>query len=140
MHETTVDIEVINDNGIMLFVDGRHSKTVRNYKIVTLENSGFPNTKFICEFYAVVTVTFTKSGNKITTINSTGFNTENLQYQYGYENVRIPTYVASDGSSCGATANYDIYRWFEIGVDNVSIPFKFVKNCVDSVVAYSSDY
>ena len=59
-------------------------------------------------------------------------------------NDQIPTYVAADGSSCGATVNYDIYRWLDIDLPHagitIPIPVKFVKNCVDNVIAYSADY
>src|SRR5699024_11894447 len=68
-----------------------------------------------------------------TLFRSTNFNTLNLPSQYGCENIRIPTYVAADGSSCGATVNYDIYRWLDIDLPHdgitIPIPVKFVKNC-----------
>lgn len=61
---------------------------------------------------------------------------EGMTYPFGFENVRIPVVIASNGSNCSATANYDVYRYFEIGY----IPIKFSKNCIDNVIAYAADY
>ena len=142
--DQTEDFSQSEFSEIAYAADGRFSKTATNYKIVTVENPSAGSLTFTCEFYAVLTVEFTKSNNKITAVNQTNFNTLNLPSQYGCENIRIPTYVAADGSSCGATVNYDIYRWLDIDLPHdgitIPIPVKFVKNCVDNVIAYSADY
>ena len=53
-------------------------------------------------------------------------------------------YGCNGMKSSGATVNYDIYRWLDIDLPHdgmtIPIPVKFVKNCVDNVIAYSADY
>ena len=119
--------------------NGNFSKTTTTYRLKTLVNPDFTNWTFDCEWWAHVTVNFKKQNNVITQVTGTGFNATGMTYPCSFENVRIPNYVGVDGTTCGATANYDVYRYFEIPLV-IPIPVKFSINAVDYVIAYSSDY
>lgn len=119
--------------------NGNFSKTTVTYRSKTLVNANYPNLTFNCEWWAHVTVNFKKENNIITQVTGTGFNATDMTYPCSFENVRIPHYVGVNGSTCGATANYDVYRYFEVPLP-MPIPIKFSINAADSVIAYSSDY
>lgn len=136
--EYTRSEEVFSETQLVR-ANGNFSKTTTTYQSKTLVNPDFTNRTFNCEWWAHVTVNFKKENNVITQVTGTGFNATDMTYPCSFENVRIPNYVAADGMTCGATANYDVYRYFEIPLA-MPIPIKFSINAVDYVVAYSSDY
>lgn len=113
-----------------------YSKTSTTYRTVTVTSPEWPNVSFSCEYYAHVTVRYTQNGNQITNVVGTGFSTESLTYGFFTENVSISNSVASDGQSCRATAKYLVCRYFEY----LGIPYKFKKNCMDLVIAYSNEH
>ena len=113
-----------------------YTKRSTKYRNVTVTSSEWPNVSFTCEYWAHVTVKYKQNGNQITTVVSTGFSTESLTFGFFTENISINNYVAPDGHSCGATANYHVCRYF----DYLGIQYKFKKNCVDHVIAYASEH
>lgn len=119
--------------------NGNFSKTTTTYRLKTLVNPDYPNLTFECEWWAHVTVNFKKENDVITQVTGTGFNATDMTYPCAFEDVSILNYVGVDGTTCGATANYDVYKYFEIPLP-MPIPIKFSVSTFDYVIAYSSDY
>ena len=115
---------------------GTFSKTSKTKKTVTVVNSNYPSMSYTTTYYAHVKVTYKQSGNVITTISGTSFYTTSLSSDYATEGLSFANYVASDGHSCGTTANYTLYRYWDV----YGVPIKFSKNCVDHVIAYNYEH
>lgn len=115
---------------------GAFSKTSITKKTVTVVNNNYPSMSYTTTYYAHVTVNYNQSNNVITAVTGTSFHTSSLSYDYATENIYFAYFVAPDGHSCGSTANYTLYKYWDV----YGIPIKFSKNCADYVIAYNYEH
>lgn len=115
----------------LLAANGDYYKEKEKYRLIEFEKG------YTIEYIAIVGIDVNIKENKITKINSTSFRTESMSVGGGTENLSFEQYVDSNGSSAGATANYDVYKSFFIGD---IVPVKYTKTTFDYVIAYPSDF